>query len=280
MIDSFIEQQNQGSNYKFDTYNDFLGFIKNNDYKDAIISVENLRDVLEKENRFLSKDEFIGFVSSKKLHMGSFFDFDEKRLLLSRTKYWDYVKECLFGDFKYGTCGLMNINDLKDEDIKQIAEVICSDLTSYDKKSFFLRVNAGKSQNDVFFPGNKEQLANDLIRYKQCFNKQNTNNSKKRLIAGIILLTLGIIGCGATCVLGLTGKLTFILLLFFMITLAGGFGCLLWSKISDCVRPCCLNSLNKFDNNNLPKIKGSNRENNQERLKTVLENNLYETNKE
>ena len=108
----------------------------------------------------------------------------------------------------------------------------------------------------------------------------NTNNSKKRLIAGIILLALGIIGCGATCVLGLTGTLAFILLLFFMITLAGGFGCLLWSKINYCLRPCCLNSLNKFDNNNLLKMKGSNRETNQERLKTVLENNLYETNKE
>ena len=121
------------------------------------VSVQNLLDILKSENKFLSKDKFINLVSAKKLRIGNpynhfgtkagsacdrtirWYQGNKEDTLKERKKYWDYVKKCLFGNPKDSTRGLINIDNLTNNDIGEIINLICSDLTIKDEESFFTR---------------------------------------------------------------------------------------------------------------------------------------------
>ena len=178
-----------------ESYKGFLSFCKQENSHNWV-SVQNLLDILKQKNKFLSKDEFIDLVSKKKLRMGNPYGFGfveningrtirwykerKKPTLNTRSEYWDYVKKCLFGDPEGTIHGLMNINDLTNEDLKEIVNLICLDLDEKEfyKDSFFLRVRGVGviDKDDVFCPDNKEKLANDLIECKGLFNKQAVNS--------------------------------------------------------------------------------------------------------
>ncbi len=122
------------------------------------VFVQNLLDILKSENKFLSKDKFINLVSAKKLRMGDpynhfgtegggsacdranrWYQENKKDTLQEREAYWDNVKKCLFGNPKDSTRGLINIDNLTNNDIGEIINLICSDLTIKDEESFFTR---------------------------------------------------------------------------------------------------------------------------------------------
>ena len=238
------------------SYDDFESFYNQGNLYDWV-SVQNLLEVLKQENKFLSKDEFIDLVSKEKLRMGNpyYFDFIENingrtgrwyesqhmqpLIRQERKKYYGYVKQCLFGDPEGTIRGLMDINVLTNNDLKEIVNLICSDLTEEEEESFFLRVRGVGviDTNDIFCPKNKEKLANDLIK---SFNKQNTNNDKEKLIAGIILLLLGVILFVVTLIIGLKSILTILLFLSSLIMVTIGVTCLFWGKINECLSSCCL----------------------------------------
>ena len=237
------------------SYDDFESFYNQGNLYDWV-SVQNLLEVLKQENKFLSKDKFIDLVSNKKLRMGGdYFYFssaeeisgrviewykaDKKSVRNERRKYWAYVKQCLFGDPEGTVHGLMDINVLTNNDLKEIVTCICSDLTKEEEDSFFLRVRGVGviDRYDIFCPKNKEKLANDLIK---SFNKQNTNNDKEKLIAGIILLLLGVILFVVTLIIGLKSILTILLFLSSLIMVTIGVTCLFCGKINECLSSCCL----------------------------------------
>ena len=260
--------------------------------KEGVYEVQTLLDHLKQKNRFLSKDQFVELVSSEYLRMGNPYDFgfieningrttrwytEHKDYTLGeRKKYWDYVKKCLFGDSANNNRGLMNINDLTEQDIKEIVELICSNLTANDTESFFLRVRGVGviDKEDIFCPQNKNILIDDLLEYKNLFisvendtEKQKvetefvasqnvTSSISKRQILGIILLLIGIIGCGAVlggAVLGLdlASKLAVALLSLFASMAVTGTVYVLWEEISCCLTPRCLKIFTSTSQKNL-----------------------------
>ena len=244
--------------------------------KEGVYGVQTLLDHLKQKNRFLSKDQFVELVSGEHLRMGDPCDFgfiedingrttrwytERKDYTLGkRKKYWDYVKKCLFGDSANNNRGLMNINDLTEQG--EIVELICSDLTANDTESFFLRVRGVgiADKKDIFCPQNKNVLIDDLLKYKsstEIVTSQNVTSSiSKRQILGIILLLIGIIGCGAVlggAVLGLdlASKLAVALLSLFASMAVTGTVYVLWEEISCCLTPRCLKIFTSTSQKNL-----------------------------
>ena len=137
-------------NYKFKTFDGFKSFVgldesndecENEYYSKVAVSIKSLSDVLKKENKFLTSDEFIKLVKRKNI----FFDKPENlteddiegwngyknfinksgrmtaeekgKRREARKKLWKYEKCVLFGDPERNICGLLDIRNLNDDEL-------------------------------------------------------------------------------------------------------------------------------------------------------------------
>lgn len=191
----------------------------------------------------------------------------QKKLPQAKKNYWEYVKKHLFGDpgpRLYGTVkGLLDIKNLEENDIKELLSWILikdnqnkfaflniesndsgeTDIFNLPKNCFTTKVGDGLSRIDfcnlskIENENDRKKLeffVNDLIEYKL-----NKSSNKKRFIAGIVLIAVGILACVIDLlVLGLASKLAIVLFLLSLLITAVGVVCLVWKQISDCVRSC------------------------------------------
>lgn len=148
---------------------------------------------------------------------------DHVKVLIKRA-----IKICYSPEYKF-----MSYKCIKDADI--------SIFTIIENK--FKRINfynlSGITDRKI-----RKQLrffVDDLIDYKNQILGLDKSPNKKRFIAGIILVAVGILACVINLlVLGLATKLAVFLFLLSLLILAIGIICLVWEKISDCVRKCGL----------------------------------------
>lgn len=203
---------------------------------------------------------------------------DLKKLKQADKDYWQYVKKHLFGDPDGTVKGLLDIKNLEENDIKELLSwilVINCDNQNRDKdenevsfaflnllgekryhKDIFriskdfatIKVNDKLSRINFFDLQNIENrsikkklnfFVNDLIEYRNEILGLNKSSNKKRFIAGIVLIAVGILACVIDLlVLGLASKLAIVLFLLSLLITAVGVVCLVWKQIFDCVRSC------------------------------------------
>ena len=216
----------------------------------------------------------------KNRHNGFYLDECRKKFQQASNDYWKYVKKHLFGDPDGTVKGLLDIKNLEENDIKELLSwilVINCDNQNRDKdenevsfaflnflgekryhKDIFgisedfatIKVDDKLSRINFFDLQNIENrsikkklnfFVNDLIEYKNEILGLNKSSNKKRFIAGIVLIAVGILACVIDLlVLGLASKLAFVLFLLSLLITAVGVVCFAWKKISDCVRSFCV----------------------------------------
>lgn len=286
-------------NYEFETFDEFKKFVgldesddqyKNEYYSKVRVSVKSLLDVLKNENKFLTSNEFIKLVNRENIFFdkpenltendiegwnnykefvnksGKIKEDEKEKRREARKKYWAYIKYILFGNTAQNTRGLLDIKQLSNADLKNIANCLS------DKFELFTGISLFCDSKDIFNNQSdryKSYIVDDLQKFKsslfptniplddrkikiesditakgmdnKCTSTKNSTNSRKRLIAGIIFLFIGIIGCVSVVLsLGLASKLAIALFLLFITIAVVGIVCLFWKKISGCLNPCCL----------------------------------------
>ncbi len=186
-------------NYKFETFDEFkkfVGFDKDDEqyekkyYPKVAVSVESLSEILKKENKYLTKDEFIKLVNRENIFfnklenlteadikdMGlgghieewddykgfvnqSGIDIDNGKRRKARKKFWGYMKHILFGNpKKQDTQGLIDARNLNDDDLKNIANCLS------EKFEFFTGITLLYDEEDVF--DKNKNKSNGKYKYK------------------------------------------------------------------------------------------------------------------
>ncbi len=179
-------------NYKFETFDEFKKFVgldKDDDqykkeyYPNVAVSVKSLSEILKKENKFLTKDEFIKLINRENIFfdkpgnlteddikgwdnykdfvnkLGKMTDEERKKRRESRKKLWEYMEHILFGNpRKQNTQGLTDIRNLDDADLENIADCLSK------KFEFFTGISLLCDNDDIF--DNKKDEKNNEFKYR------------------------------------------------------------------------------------------------------------------
>ena len=123
-----------------------------------------------------------------------------------------------------------NLSKIESKTDREKLEFFVNDLLEY--RSMIL--NSQKYEHE----SSNMQVTNEIITpIGKC---QTTDKNKfKKIVAGIILIAIGILVCITDLLaLGLASKLAVVLFLLSLLITVVGVVCLAWKKISDCVRSC------------------------------------------